>query len=71
MRSTLVPLIYWINSHANPQLEFHGVRIDLGWFHATSSGYNQLGMWVVVDDCTVHNIPQPVSLNINPDESPR
>ncbi|XP_010677213.2 uncharacterized protein LOC104892887 isoform X2 [Beta vulgaris subsp. vulgaris] len=71
MRSTLVPLIYWINSHANPQLEFHGVRIDLGWFHATSSGYNQLGMWVVVDDCTVHNNPQPVSLNINPDESPR
>uniref|UniRef100_A0A803L5S1 DUF8003 domain-containing protein n=1 Tax=Chenopodium quinoa TaxID=63459 RepID=A0A803L5S1_CHEQI len=69
MRSTLAPVICWINSHANSQLEFHRVRIDLGWFHATASGYNQLGIWVVVDDCTIHNMPYPVSLNINVDES--
>uniref|UniRef100_A0A803LU97 DUF8003 domain-containing protein n=1 Tax=Chenopodium quinoa TaxID=63459 RepID=A0A803LU97_CHEQI len=69
MRSTLAPVICWINSHANSQLEFHRVRIDLGWFHATASGYNQLGIWVVVDDCTIHNMPYPVSPNINVDES--
>ena len=71
MRSTIAPVIKWINSHANPQLEFHGVRIDLGWFHATASGYNQLGIWVVADDCTVRNMPQSVSLNVSADESPR
>ncbi|CAO2819397.1 unnamed protein product [Amaranthus hypochondriacus] len=71
MRSTIAPVIKWINSHANPQLEFHGVRIDLGWFHATASGYNQLGIWVVADDCTVRNILQSVSLNVSVDESPR
>lgn len=71
MRSTLVPVIDWINSHANPQLEFHGVRIDLGWFQATASGYNQLGIWVVVDDFTVHTMTQPVSPSINVDESLR
>ncbi|KNA21809.1 hypothetical protein SOVF_039820 [Spinacia oleracea] len=69
MRSTLAPVICWINSHANPQLEFHGVRVDLGWFHATASGYNQLGIWVVVGDCTIHNTPQSVSMKINVDES--
>lgn len=68
MRSTLAPIICWIESHANPQLEFHGARIDLGWFHATSSGYNQLGIWVLVDDC---NMSQPVSPNISADESRR
>ena len=71
IRSTLSPVIRWIDSHANPQLEFHGVRIDLGWFHATASGYYQLGIWVVVDDYTFHSVPQPVLMNTNDHESPR
>lgn len=71
IRSTLAPVIRWIDSHANPQLEFHGVRIDLGWFHATASGYYQLGIWVVVDDYTFHSIPESVSMSTNDQESPR
>ena len=30
-------------SHGNPQLERHGVRVELGWFQTTASGYYQLG----------------------------
>ena len=47
IRSSLVPVIDWINSHANPQLEFHGIKIEVGWFQATASGYYQLGVLVV------------------------
>ncbi|KAL4029467.1 hypothetical protein IC575_007680 [Cucumis melo] len=47
IRSSLIPVIDWINSHANPQLEFHGVKIEVGWFQATASGYYQLGVLVV------------------------
>lgn len=48
--STLLPVIDWISSHGNPQLEFHGVKIELGWFQPTASGYYQLGILVVVGD---------------------
>ncbi|XP_074269772.1 uncharacterized protein LOC141592825 [Silene latifolia] len=72
IRSTLAPVICWVNSHANPQLSRHGVRIDLGWFHGTASGYCQLGIWVVViDDYSTHNTPQPTSLDMNIVESSR
>ncbi|PPD84480.1 hypothetical protein GOBAR_DD18560 [Gossypium barbadense] len=43
IRSALVPVMNWIASHGNPQLRFHGVKIELGWFQATASGYFQLG----------------------------
>ncbi|KAK1354076.1 hypothetical protein POM88_047332 [Heracleum sosnowskyi] len=36
--------------HGNPQLEFHGVKIELGWFQATATGHYQLGILVVVGD---------------------
>lgn len=58
VRSTLVPVISWIRSHANPQLEFHGVKIELGWFQATASGYYQLGIWVIVGDHPLHDLHQ-------------
>ena len=58
IRSTLVPVISWIRSHANPQLDFHGVKIELGWFQATASGYYQLGIWVIVGDYSLHDVHQ-------------
>ncbi|GAA0159688.1 transmembrane signal receptor [Lithospermum erythrorhizon] len=48
IRTTLVPVINWIQSHGNPQLEFHGVKVELGFFQATASGFYQLGILVVV-----------------------
>ncbi|CAN6227202.1 unnamed protein product [Urochloa humidicola] len=50
IRSTLGPVVSWINSHGNPQLERHGVRVELGWFQSTASGYYQLGILVAVNE---------------------
>ncbi|XVF52441.1 hypothetical protein PTKIN_Ptkin05aG0018300 [Pterospermum kingtungense] len=59
IRSALVPVMNWIASHGNPQLEFHGVKIELGWFQATASGYYQLGILVVIGDNSFQNLHQP------------
>lgn len=56
IRTALGPIVDWINSHANPQLEFHGVKIELGWFQATASGYYQLGIVVVVGDHSLNDL---------------
>jgi hypothetical protein len=58
IRSALLPVIDWICSHGNPQLEFHGVKMELGWFQATASGYYQLGVLVMVGDYSLHSIHQ-------------
>lgn len=71
IRSDLVPIINWINSHANPQLEFHGVKIDLGWFQATASGYYQLGILVIVDDYPHQNVHHIEMFDESSNESPR
>lgn len=56
IRSALVPVVDWINSHGNPQLEFHGVKIELGWFQPTASGYYQLGILIVAGDYSLQNM---------------
>ncbi|KAL5551245.1 hypothetical protein UlMin_001421 [Ulmus minor] len=71
IRSHLVPVINWINSHANPQLEFHGVKVELGWFQATASGYYQLGILVVVGDYPLQNLDQSEVLDRSNSETPR
>ncbi|CAH1453086.1 unnamed protein product [Lactuca virosa] len=69
IRSGLVAVINWIKTHGNPQLEFHGVRIELGWFQATATGFYQLGILVMVGDHTLHHHPTDFIGNIQ--ESPR
>ncbi|KAD0215463.1 hypothetical protein E3N88_44626 [Mikania micrantha] len=56
IRSALVPVINWIKTHGNPQLDFHGVKIELGWFQATASGFYQLGILVTVGDDSFHSL---------------
>lgn len=58
IRTALVPVVDWINSHANSQLEFHGVKVELGWFQATASGYYQLGIVVAIGDYSLHDLHQ-------------
>ncbi|XP_075505715.1 uncharacterized protein LOC142542775 isoform X2 [Primulina tabacum] len=58
IRTSLVPVINWLRSHGTPQLEFHGVKIELGWFQATASGYYQLGIIVVAGDYTLCDLHQ-------------
>ncbi|GER45886.1 glycine-rich protein [Striga asiatica] len=56
IRKALCPVINWLATHANPQLDFHGVKIELGWFQATSSGYYQLGILVIAGGSTLHDL---------------
>ncbi|CAA0825430.1 Unknown protein [Striga hermonthica] len=58
IRKALCPVINWLATHANPQLDFHGVKIELGWFQATSSGYYQLGILVIAGSSTLHDLHQ-------------
>ncbi|PPR81078.1 hypothetical protein GOBAR_AA39637 [Gossypium barbadense] len=71
IRSALVPVMNWIASHGNPQLRFHGVKIELGWFQATASGYFQLGILVVRHDYIFQNLHQPDLSDRSNDEYPR
>ncbi|KAI8534522.1 hypothetical protein RHMOL_Rhmol10G0096600 [Rhododendron molle] len=71
IRSALVPVISWIQSHGNPQLEFHGARIELGWFQATATGYYQLGILVVVGDYSFNILHQYDLSATSRDECPR
>ncbi|EXC26737.1 hypothetical protein L484_023351 [Morus notabilis] len=71
IRSHLIPIIKWINSHANPQLDFHGVKIELGWFQATASGYYQLGVLVVVGDYPLQNVDHSGVFDRSNSEPPR
>ncbi|CAN4127760.1 unnamed protein product [Withania somnifera] len=58
IRSVLLPVLDWVRSHGNPQLEFHGVKTVLGWFQATASGYYQLGILVMAGDHSLYDLPQ-------------
>lgn len=71
IRSAIIPVINWINSHGNPQLEFHGVKLELGWFQATASGYYQLGILVVVGEYSFHSMHQSDLLDRGHEEFPR
>ena len=44
LRSTLLPIVDWLGTHANPQLSSKGVCVDLAWFQPTTSRYFQLGL---------------------------
>lgn len=46
LRVTFRPVLRWLETHANPALSVHGVRVDLAWFQATSSGYCHYGLMV-------------------------
>lgn len=46
LRVTLRPVVRWLETHANPALSVHGVRVDLAWFEATSIRYGQYGLVV-------------------------
>ncbi|KAA3477507.1 1-aminocyclopropane-1-carboxylate deaminase [Gossypium australe] len=46
LRATFRPVLRWLETHANPALRIHGVRIDLAWFQATPGNYRQYGLLV-------------------------
>ncbi|XP_030530685.2 uncharacterized protein LOC115741106 [Rhodamnia argentea] len=46
LRVTFRSVLRWLETHANPALRIHGVRVDLAWFQATACGYCQYGLLV-------------------------
>ncbi|MFS7973587.1 putative ribosomal protein S4e [Helianthus anomalus] len=68
-RYSLVPVINWIKTHGNPQLDFHGVKIELSWFQATGSGFYQLGILATVLDDSFHNLHHPDLVENNEESS--
>ncbi|RRT47646.1 hypothetical protein B296_00040818, partial [Ensete ventricosum] len=46
LKVTFMPVLSWLETHANPSLRQHGICIDLAWFQATTLGYCQLGLVV-------------------------
>ncbi|KAJ9555936.1 hypothetical protein OSB04_010550 [Centaurea solstitialis] len=46
LRVTFHTVVDWIESHANPTLEIHGVRVDLASFQATDGNNYQYGLVV-------------------------
>ncbi|XP_059638281.1 uncharacterized protein LOC132280165 isoform X2 [Cornus florida] len=54
LRTTLCLVISWLETHANPTLSAHGVRVDLACFPPSACGYRQFGLIVcAVEDETV------------------
>ncbi|GAB4852694.1 hypothetical protein Ancab_016908 [Ancistrocladus abbreviatus] len=50
LKMTFGPIIRWLETHANPTLNSHGIRIDLAWFHPTSFGYSQFGLVICASE---------------------
>ncbi|KAI3904310.1 hypothetical protein MKW92_039276 [Papaver armeniacum] len=46
LKRTFLPILNWLETHANPALSIHGVRVDLACFQPTSCGYCQFGLLV-------------------------
>ncbi|EES02326.1 hypothetical protein BDA96_03G040300 [Sorghum bicolor] len=46
LKVTFLPVIDWLETHANPSLAENGIRVDLAWFQATALGYCQFGLLV-------------------------
>ncbi|KAG8067383.1 hypothetical protein GUJ93_ZPchr0005g14410 [Zizania palustris] len=44
LKATFLPVLKWLETHANPALNTHHVRVDLAWFQATALGYCQFGL---------------------------
>ncbi|WVZ72633.1 hypothetical protein U9M48_021058 [Paspalum notatum var. saurae] len=46
LKVAFLPVIDWLETHANPSLAGSRIRVDLAWFQATALGYCQLGLVV-------------------------
>lgn len=61
LNKTFRPVIIWLETHANPTLSAHGVRVDLSRFQPTTSGYCQFGLVVgaIEDEIVPSSVERP------------
>ncbi|CAK9152772.1 unnamed protein product [Ilex paraguariensis] len=58
LRRTFHPVISWLETHANPTLSIHHVRVDLSCFPPTAGGYCQFGL--VMSAIKDENVPPSI-----------
>ncbi|KAJ6816031.1 uncharacterized protein M6B38_419325 [Iris pallida] len=46
LKKSFLHVVNWLDTHANPFLNMHGIKVGLAWFQATASGYCQFGLMV-------------------------
>jgi hypothetical protein len=63
LKVAFLPVLDWLETHANPSLAVNGIRVDLALFQAMALGYCQLGLVVYALE------GEPVGAE--PDGSPR
>jgi len=44
LNATFLPVLKWLETHANPALNTYRVRVDLAWFQTTALDYCQFGL---------------------------
>lgn len=59
LRVTFRSVLRWLETHANPALRIHGVRVDLAWFQATACGYCQYGLLVNTTEDENQSVSSP------------
>ncbi|KAJ0491311.1 hypothetical protein HanIR_Chr12g0562491 [Helianthus annuus] len=61
LKSTLRPIISWLDTYANPTLSAYYIRVDLARFQPTASGYYQFGLVVcaIEDEQSTPSVDQP------------
>ncbi|KAJ3694104.1 hypothetical protein LUZ60_009584 [Juncus effusus] len=70
LRSTLQPVLRWLETHANPTLSLNLVHVDLAWFQATPLGYCQLGLVVYAVEVVLPSPSPRPSLDGRPSPRP-
>lgn len=62
LNTTFLPVLKWLESHANPALNTDHLRVDLAWFQTTALGYFQFGLVLHAVGPAVASEPQDGSI---------
>ncbi|URD89015.1 glycine-rich protein [Musa troglodytarum] len=71
LKVTFIPVLSWLETHANPYLRQHGVCVDLAWFRATALGYCQFGLVVYAVEGETESTIDGGSRTLKMDQSSR
>lgn len=71
LKVTFMPVLSWLETHANPYLRQHGVCVDLAWFRATALGYCQFGLVVYAVEGETESTIDGGSRTLKMDQSSR
>lgn len=53
LRISFIPILRWLETHANPTLSIYGVWVDLAWVQAIGFGYCHFGVIVYASEAAI------------------